>query len=203
MLISEETRTLINLLFGTPISFCFNMSLLYLERRGKIKKWEWSIIPSIYLISLGIFGYTAFVYGESKVHQHNALVVMSSLYAITLIFANVLQFREYFIILKNIKYYGDYSQQPLIKWTQWCLFLMTFEGIGLPIMIFNTSWLLRSLYGIYSLSIAFFYIFSFIGYSLSCYTKNKIYKGNYRKKKQDFENKSEAEKLEICREKKD
>ena len=200
VLISVETRTLVNLLFGTPISFCINMSLFYLERRGKIKKWEWLFIPFVYLISLGVFGYTAMVYGDSRVHQHNALIVMSSLYAVTLIFANVLQIREYFIIRKNIKYYGDYSQQPLIKWTQWSLFLMALVGFGLPIMTFNTSTLLRSIYGIYSISIAFFYMFSFIGYSLNCYNKIKVYKGGYKKK--DFKNKSDDEKLEIYREKK-
>ena len=200
VLTSTETRTLVNMLFGTPTSFFVNYSLLYLQRQGKILKWEWWFCPAIYAVILGIVGYTALVPGLTEESMHIANIWMSILYAVTLLFANVLQLREYFLIKKKIKFYGDYTLQPLMKWTKWSMFLLAVVGVGLPVMTFNQSTILRSIYGVYTISIAFFYVFSFIGYSLNCYNKIKVYKGGYKKK--ELTEKTETEKLELCREKK-
>ena len=162
--VSPELRTNINLFFGIPISCCFNVSLLYLQRKGNIKVMEYMFIPIVYVISILIFfiSYSAFGYNTRSMNITS--LIMSILYASTLLYANILQFTSYFRIQNDIRTGKDISLEPLVRWTKWCMFMMSVVSLGLPIMTFNTNLIMRSLYGIYSISMAFFYIFCFIGY---------------------------------------
>ena len=162
-IVSPEIRTIFNLLFGFPISFCFNISLLYLQRKGHICKREYVFFAVAYICLIAAC-ITIFIIGRTSMdYVHLVSIIMSLIYASSLIFANILQLKEYKRIIRQ----KDNSLELLTKRTKWCMFLMAIMGIGLPVMTFNTNLFMRSVYGIFAISIAFLYIFSFIGYDLS------------------------------------
>ena len=165
--VSAEVRTVVNLFFGGPLSFCFNISLLYLQRNEWLKKLESIFFLLAYFLLLIVLFGTFSIYGFDVEKIHKATVVTSVIYAFTLIFPICLQFKEYHRIVRDIKLRNDYSQELLIRWTKWSMFFMALNGIGLPIMTFNENLVSRSIYGFYSISTTFFYLFSFIGYQLS------------------------------------
>ena len=167
--ITPEMRTIINLLFGFPISYCTNISLLYLQRQGKVSRMEWLSSVILYIPAL-ICGFTIILFKDLAISIQGITYIMSLFYALLLIYYHYLQLKEYIRIRRCIKTQNDRSQEPLIKWTKWSMFLLIIVSLGLPIMTFSTNPLARSFYGIYSISIAFFYIFSFIGYNVSCFS---------------------------------
>ena len=165
VLVSEDMRTFVNLLFGMPYSYFFSMSYYYLHRNGSVQRWVWLLVPSIYFSSL-LFTYLSYFVASFPVKIDTALVVMAVCYAAVIITCSVLEIREYIRMTNDIKS-GDNSQAVLVRWTRWSMFLMIVAGIGQPFAIFSSSIIFRGIFGIFSISIAFFYIFSFIGYGLS------------------------------------
>lgn len=163
----SELRSVINLLFGIPISYFSYLSYLYLQRRGQIRKIEWFFGPVVLLVLT--FVYTAsFVSAKDGLTLHVANYVGALLYALVLFYYCVLQIREYLHILKTIRDGDNHIFMTLLKWTKWSMFLIVFIGLGFPLMTFNPNMLIRSVYGILSISAAFFYIINFIVYSFVC-----------------------------------
>lgn len=162
--IADETivRTLVNLSFGIPISYFFNMSNYYLLRKGKVDWVNWFIGPVAFLLSM-----TTLAVCMQTDQTDLAATLMSIIYAFTLIHYGVLQIREYFKVVKKIKLKEDFSLLPYIKWTQWSLIFMIIIAFGFPIMTFNTNLLMRSLYGLLSIIAGFYYLLSFMGYGIN------------------------------------
>ena len=162
----EEIRTIINLLFGIPISYLVNMSYLYLQHKGTIDKQTWGFAPIACLLNIIVIAFAIFIDRRMST-VHFATLTMALLYATTLIYYSILQLRKYVNIKKVIKEKNDPYYVNLVKWTKWSMFILGAIGWGFPIMTFNTNLLMRSLYGLLSISAAFFYILCFIGYGLS------------------------------------
>lgn len=170
-----DTRPFINLVLGFPITFTVNMSFVYLQRRGAIRVREWIAIPLTY--ALALIALVCFLLGDrtaEKVHQTQ--VVMATLYGITLVFCGLLQLRNHFRIMYLIRQEGKDFYIPLVRWMKWSMFVMLVISFGFPFMALNTNLLMRSLYGILSITAGFFYIFSFIGYGLSCKPRTELSK---------------------------
>lgn len=158
----HELRSTVNLIFGIPISYSFFTSYLYLLRGGRIRKTEWAFGPLTYLLSLACF-LLLFPVGNAMISNF----VMALLYASTLFYYGVLQLKEYRKIEKQISQGERLEMALLIKSSRWSLFLMTTIAFGFPLMTFNLNPLYRSIYGLLSISFAFFYIVSFIIYGLN------------------------------------
>ncbi len=160
-----EIRTAINQLFGIPTSFCFNMSTLYIQRQGNIRKHEWLIIPILYALAvLTILIASTVLYSTTSIHT--AIIINAVFYTTSLVFSNILEIKEYFRIRTAIKN-QDFTLESFNKWTQWSLLIIILAGIGMPYMTFNKNLFYRSMYGIFSIAATFFFIFSFIGYYLN------------------------------------
>lgn len=168
----EQIRTIINLLFGFPISFFINFSLVYLQKVGQIKKWEWGIMPLLYLIAISVF--IVFV---GVLHLPNGMyvssVVMSILYASELMLCCYMQISGYFHCLNRIHHKGEDYFIPLVRYTKWSVVFMTLVSLGFPLMTFNENLLFRSLYGILSISAGFFYIFCFMSFGFYLSSRGK------------------------------
>ena len=155
-------RSLVNLSFGIPMSYLFNMSNYYLLRKGKVDKINWLIGPVAYVLAM-ITLLVCIPIGEKMV----AVSIMALIYAYTLIHYGVLQIIEYFKVVGKIKSKEDLSLLPYIKWTRWSLMVMVIIAFGFPLMTFNTNLLMRSLYGLLSIASGFYYVLSFMGYGIN------------------------------------
>lgn len=160
-----ETRTIINLLFGVPISYLANMSYIYLQREGKVPLHHWLYAPFILLIECAILAITWSV-SRTLTVTHIATYIMALLYATTLFYYAFLIVHEHRCILKDLNDGKRLELAPFVKYTRWSLVLMVMLAFGFPLMTFNTSLLMRSLYGIMAISVFFFYIVSFAIYGI-------------------------------------
>ena len=157
----DNWRTLVNLSFGIPISYLFNISNYYLQRRGGVSMVNWLFAPVSFVFSMVIL-VVCLLLGFVGM----ATLLMAIIYAVTLVYYAVIQVKEYYHIMYNIRHNGDSSLIHYIKWMKWSLFCMVVIAFGFPIMTFNTNLLMRSLYGILSIASGFFYVFSFMGYGV-------------------------------------
>ena len=155
-------RTLVNLSFGIPISYLFNMSNYYLQRKGQVAWVNWLLAPAFFLLTMGVL-----VEGVFSGHLQVTSFIMAVIYAFTLFYYGVLQLREYRRMIRVIHEGNDLSMLPFIRWIRWSLFSMIIVAFGFPLMTFNHNLLMRSLYGIISISVSFFYVLSFMGYGLN------------------------------------
>ena len=196
---SPVLRTIINLSFGIPLSYFLNLSILYLQRRCAIKKWEWLFAPLLFVIAIMVLS-IAFFTNEQIYTVHQATIVMSLLYATSLIVYRVLQIIEYFKIKKMITQQMDNPLEELNRWTKWVILVMAIVNIGMPIMTFNTNLELRSIYGLVSLIIFYFAVFNFMGYGFYSASQFVV---TERKNDEDAELQvpSQAEKLKLDTEK--
>lgn len=155
-------RTLVNLVFGIPMSYCFNLSNIYILKKRKISFFTWWFAPILWVVALLVLAVCKWM-GELRL----AAVLMSCIYALTLVYYGVLQIQTYRRVIRAIRSKNDLSLLPYIKWTRWSLFVMVVISFGFPIMTFAPNLLLRSLYGLLSITVGFFYALSFMGYGIN------------------------------------
>ena len=161
-----DLRTSVNLLFGFPVSFCVNLSLIFLQRRGKVKRNIWYVVPGLTAIAFFVFLYC--VIAPDLVHRlAHANTVMALLYAVCLFYCSIIEIIGYRRLEYSIKVHGNKSYVPLVKWTKTATIVMTIVSMGFPFVIFSLNPMIRSIYGLVTISSAFVYVFSFIGYGLT------------------------------------
>lgn len=155
-------RSVVNLSFGIPLSYLFNMSNYYLLRKGKVTLFNWLFAPILFVLAIVIL-----VVGILFHQIGLATILMAVLYACSLAYYGVLQIAEYIYVVKKIRNKQDFSLLPYIKWIKWSFLAMVFIALGFPFMTFNHNLLFRSLYGLLSLGVSFFYVLSFMGYGVN------------------------------------
>ena len=155
-------RSLVNLGFGIPMSYLFNMSNYYILRKRKVGRLAWWLAPVLFVVSMGVMAVCAW-----RDCMSLAVQLMAVFYAVTLAYYGGIQIVAYFVNLRCIRTREDVSLLPYLKWTRWSLFIMVFLSFGFPVMTFNPNLLMRSIYGLMALSSAFFYVLSFIGYGIN------------------------------------
>ena len=153
-------RTVVNLLFGIPISFFMNMAVLYILRDGKINLKEWLIAPMTLSFALALFLLSEFT-NAVTISLYSASVVIAVMYGITLICYHVLQIKAYFEVKKNYNR-KNRIEAKWLNWHKWSIILLTLLDTGLPFMTFNLNVTQRYFYGIFALFVAFFVMMRFI-----------------------------------------
>ena len=195
--VTPEMRTVTNMLFGFPVSYLTNISLLVLQRRNKLSRSTYLAAPVLFVIALTLAALNLTI-DAWPISLRNTTVCMSALYAASLAYYHVLQVKEYLHIRSRVKEEKDYSLEAINAWTRWSILLLILVNIGLPIMTFNTNPTARSVYGIYSILVVFFYEFSFIIYNLRYFSNISLEKV-YLKAKASSGNKAERLKTEEAR----
>ena len=197
---SPVLRTIINLSFGIPLSYFLNLSILYLQRRCAIKKWEWLFTPFVFLVAMAVLALSAFT-DEKYYTLHTATIVMSLLYALSLFVYRILQIIEFFRIKKIISQQMDDPLEELNRWTRWVIFVMAVANAGMPIMTFSTDLELRSIYGFVLLVLFYFAVFNFMGYGFYSATQFVVTEGSNEETEEDIHEAVEAEKIKLDPEK--
>ena len=169
----SEMRTIINLLFGIPISYFFSLSYLYLLRDGKIHRWEWYLGPIALTISLVIVLMNLKeILLPNEVTQ--SIYLMCIIYGTTLLYYRLLLIQS-FIRVRNKTLKEMHPEHTLlIQRTKWSLLVLVIIAFGFPFMTFCTSLTMRAWYGILAISSSFFYIISFISYCLTDIAKDPM-----------------------------
>lgn len=158
---SPEVRTKINILFGIPVGYFVNIAMLYLQRCGQVKTWEWLYSPVILTLSILIMSLSV-VSGGRLISCGTALVIMAFLYASTLIVYHVLQVIEYFHNKAMYSLEKDNVLISLAKWSIWVILALIIVDTGLPVIMFSTQNSHRYIYGVFAVSIVFITICSFV-----------------------------------------
>ena len=159
----EVTRTIVNLLFGVPMSYFMNMSYIYLQREGNVSRHNWLFAPFIWLIEIAVLAITWSV-STSPTATTLATYLMALLYATTRFYYGYLIISEHRRIVEDIRHGKREHLATFVKYTRWSMFFLVILAFGFPLMTFNTNTLMRSVYGIIALSVSFFYIVSFAIY---------------------------------------
>ena len=168
--VDPELRTIINILFGIPTSFAYIYPLLYLQRNGHVKKWEYLFTPIAGLLAYTVFALTMLP-SKPFLNVKTAIIMTGFTYWMTHMVYYVLLFKDFLRIRKNVKLKLDLSQKALFRWSRWPMFLQIIAGSLLPFFIIDDNIVYRSLSGLFVISTSFYYIWSFIGYILTSYSE--------------------------------
>ena len=159
------TRSIINLLFGIPISYFAYMSYIYMQREGKISLHNWLFAPFILVIQLVVL-FIAWHLSETVTTMMLSAYFMALLYTIVLIYYSYLILHKHRRFMEELQAGDGQHLLPFVKYTGWSLILVIIITFGFPLMTFNTHMLMRSIYGLLSISAFFFYIISFAIYGI-------------------------------------
>jgi AraC-like DNA-binding protein len=161
-----DDSVFLNLLFFMPASWLINLSMLYLLRKGNLQLWEWLTGPIVYGVSLAIL-IAGKLWDSGWTTLKNAEYVVSTIYGITLLFYNVQEFFEFRRIKRALDKFYDHSMQDRIRWFGISLTLLALVALSSPISIFYNRRFVLIGYGIIIIVCIFYYVLSFICFSVS------------------------------------
>ena len=160
-----------NLLFFTPSSLLCSMSILYMQRQGKVSWKEWLIGSSIYTLSAGILIGTAVLDGvpfrEESMALRIAEYVSSVLYVVMQTYIFSMQYKAYMRLETAVDEYYDRSRRDLFGWMGLSMKTMALMVFLVPLVIFMQGTPLVLF------SISFFFLISYSTISLYTYGVSK------------------------------
>ncbi|SDO32195.1 AraC-type DNA-binding protein [Prevotella communis] len=160
-----------NLLFFTPSSLLCSMSILYMQRQGKVSWKEWLIGSSIYALSAGILIGTAVLDGvpfrEESMALRIAEYVSSVLYVVMQTYIFSMQYKAYMRLETAVDEYYDRSRRDLFGWMGLSMKTMALMVFLVPLVIFMQG------APLVIFSISFFFIISYSTISLYTYGVSK------------------------------
>jgi AraC-like DNA-binding protein len=160
-----------NLLFFTPSSLLCSMSILYMQRQGKVSWKEWLIGSSIYALSAGILIGTAVLDGvpfrEESMALRIAEYVSSVLYVVMQTYIFSMQYKAYMRLETAVDEYYDRSRRDLFGWMGLSMKAMALMVFLVPLVIFMQG------APLVLFSISFFFLISYSTISLYTYGVSK------------------------------
>lgn len=160
-----------NLLFFTPSSLLCSMSILYMQRQGKVSWKEWLIGSSIYALSAGILIGTAVLDGvpfrEESMALRIAEYVSSVLYVVMQTYIFSMQYKAYMRLETAVDEYYDRSRRDLFGWMGLSMKTMALMVFLVPLVIFMQG------APLVLFSISFFFLISYSTISLYTYGVSK------------------------------
>ena len=160
-----------NLLFFTPSSLLCSMSILYMQRQGKVSWKEWLIGSSIYALSAGILIGTAVLDGvpfrEESMALRIAEYVSSVLYVVMQTYIFSMQYKAYMRLETAVDEYYDCSRRDLFGWMGLSMKAMALMVFLVPLVIFMQG------APLVLFSISFFFLISYSTISLYTYGVSK------------------------------
>lgn len=156
----------LNLIFILPAAWLINMSMIFLLRKGEVRLWEWLAGPLVYGVALVIL-----ITGKLEVVEwmnlNRANHVVSTLYGITLLLYNALEFIELKRIRQALDNFYDQSMRYRIRWVGVSLRLLALVALSSPITIFFGSKLVLPIFGIIVLVSVYYYVLCFVCFCVS------------------------------------
>lgn len=144
---------MVNLVLFIPAAVLMSLSVINLERQGRIKRIEWIIGVATWIVATGLV-------------LCKALVAASVIYGIMQIYYSYLQLHELSRLEFLLDNYYDDGRQGLLWWMKLTIVILSFTTVMVPLMIFSQGWILASFALI--LFVGIFYMwFCFVRYVVS------------------------------------
>ena len=157
----------VNLLFFIPCSALLSLSMLNLQRQGRIRLTEWLAGP----ITLAIVATIMIGVGLSNGHQlmsdtpemRNAEMMGSVCYIVMQIYYTYLLLTELRRMRLALANYYDRERSSLLNWMQYSIALLTVLALTVPVLIYSSG-ILLAMYGLLFFGGIFCLWLQFIGY---------------------------------------
>lgn len=144
---------MVNLVLFIPAAVLMSLSVINLERQGRIKRIEWIIGVATWIVATGLV-------------LCKTLVAASVIYGIMQIYYSYLQLHELSRLEFLLDDYYDDGRQGLLWWMKLTIVILSFTTVMVPLMIFSQGWILASFALI--LFVGIFYMwFCFVRYVVS------------------------------------
>ena len=144
---------MVNLVLFIPAAVLMSLSVINLERQGRIKRIEWIIGVATWIVATGLV-------------LCKTLVAASVIYGIMQIYYSYLQLHELSRLEFLLDDYYDDGRQGLLWWMKLTIVILSFTTVMVPLMIFSQGWILASFALI--LFVGIFYMwFCFVRYVIT------------------------------------
>lgn len=160
----------VNLLFFVPCAWQFSLSVLFLQRNGKVLRREWLSGILAYIMMVAVLLVGGLMKGDSllddtpefRIAEYVAAFIYS---AIQFYYGwlNTMGFRRLHRALDN---FYDHDKDDLLRWMERSVNLLILSGVFVPPTIFASGTLLLC-YSVFIFLSMYYCIFSFICYGVS------------------------------------
>lgn len=161
---------LLNLVFFIPAAYLFNIAILYLQRQGHIKRYEWMVGVDTWLITIAVSLGVSYFFDVSLLsdseEMHWVLVFCSVLYATMQVFYFYTQYQDLRRIRRSLNEYYDYEVDDMLLWMEVAVMLMAFVALPVPLVIFGPTWLIGT-YSVVFFACIYYLILSFVCFVVS------------------------------------
>ena len=161
---------MLNLFMFIPCSALLSLSVLNLQRQGRLTRTEcWVVVPT-WLLAAGLIVWGITTSGKPLLAGSdrllNAEVMASAVYAAMQLFYSVRNLREVTHMQLALHNYYDHERRGLLTWFRVSIVVLTVLSLSVPILIFLSGWPL-ALYGIFFFGGIFYLWFMFVRYLLT------------------------------------
>ena len=160
----------LNLVFFIPCSALLGLSVLNLQRQGRLSRMErWAAVPT-WVAAMACLIWAETTDGQPLLVQSErvlwAEVAASIIYAIMQIYYFVLQMRELVRLQHALDNYYDRERGQLLNWFRLSVGVLALMALSVPVLIFVEGWTL-AMYAVLFFAGIFYVWFCFVRYVIS------------------------------------
>ena len=161
---------MLNLLLFIPSSALLSLSVLNLQRQGRLTQAEcWAVVPT-WLLATGFIAWGFMTSGKPLLAGSDRLLtaemMASAVYAMMQLFYSVRNLREVTHMQLALDNYYAHERRGLLTWFRVSIGVLTVLALSVPILIFMSGWTLAA-YGIFFFVGIFYLWFMFVRYLLT------------------------------------
>lgn len=161
---------LVNLIFFVPASGLMSMTVLNLQRQGRLRPiewWGWIVVSVLVIVVLAVAVWTDdHPLAELSVRVRWTEIVLGVVYAAMQVYYSMLQFRELQSMQTAIEDYYDRERKGLVRWMEHAIGVTALMAPLVPIFMFGPN-ILLIIYGLLLFWGIFMMWFCFVRYFLT------------------------------------
>ena len=158
---------LLNLFMFVPAAWLLSLGVLYLQRRGDIRRRDWLVGPICWVAVTLLLAVAYFLSDEprlSEMHKlHVAEWMASLIYLAMQCHLTYFQFRELRRMHRALDNYYDRDMKELLRSMERAMEVLAMFAVMVPAVIYDSGWFLVA-FGLLFLAGMFYFILSFICY---------------------------------------
>lgn len=185
----------VNLLFIIPCATLMSLSILNLQRQGKLTFWMKWTGPVTYLTVVTILTVAEVTdkksFGSGSSHLLVAEIIAGALYGIMQLYYSYLHLKELSRMEYILNNYFDHSKSRILYWIKGSSITLSLLAMGAPILIFSQNWLLR-IYCTFLFMAIFAMWFCFVRYVISS-ELNHVNEAEQSKEEEEAEEKKDKQ----------
>jgi AraC-like DNA-binding protein/drug/metabolite transporter (DMT)-like permease len=161
---------MLNLLLFVPCSWLLCVSVLYLQRQGRVSRVEWIAGGAAWMVVIVLLVGTALSDGQPLLsdspQMRFAEIAGGVVYALMQGYYSWLHYKELVRIHRSLDSYFDREMGSLLQWMERSLLVLAMIAIAVPLLIFGSGWPLVA-YGMVVFFGVYYMVISFVCYVVS------------------------------------